>query len=63
MAKENKYPKKDTSLNKINESSIAYSVPIKREQDNKQHEYLTSDEFWEKVEEKRKNFCSKHGIV
>lgn len=51
------------NLNKVNEPEVPYVAPPKKQAATSNEDYLTSEEFWERVEAKRKNFCSQHDIV
>lgn len=48
---------------RANEPAAAYDTMDKRQKNSAEKDYLSSEEFWKKVEEKRKNFCLKNGIV
>lgn len=47
----------------VNEPEVVYSASPKEELIFAPNDYMTADEFWKKVEEKRKNFCLKNDLV
>ena len=63
MTKKNKNTNVDKKQSLLSEPTSAYIAQQNLQTNSISGQYMTSEEFWKKVEERRIKFCSENGIL